>query len=340
MERVAVGSICLLLTMGVPQCVLADETLAKRFLEEAPRKWEEYKPLLRGSEAQEDSLEEQLSKKTEFRESWRFICGTDGARAILDGWQKEGEQKEKAVVYGGNPDYEFELGKSPGSNNFSIEDVAPRRDPDKVNLALRLATRQGEGICRAYILDFSRFISSTDFRVTNATEVVRDGNRLVQIEFAYDLKNPGPKEKLLVGRYTGTVCFAPNSYWAIVEAKLKMLDDPRKEVGAIIIQNEIADALRGAPVIVGSHILWYDLNGNLFQRRTTKRVWKEFTGGNERFTLSAYGFPEPGTSRPSKTRLWWLGASLALAFICIALFIYRRRRNAKNTANGSIIPGK
>ncbi len=152
------------------------------------------------------------------------------------------------------------------------------------------------------------------------------GDRLVQVEFAYHLKNPRPDEKLLVGPYTGTVCFAPDSYWAITEAKLKLEDDPSKEVSAINTRNEIAKALRGIPVIVETRILWYDLKGKLFQRRSVKREWKEYTGGDERFTLSAYGFPEPGTARPSKKRLWFLGISVALALLSIALLIYRRWR--------------
>jgi hypothetical protein len=106
---VAVGSICLFLTIGGQQGALADEALAKRFLEEAPRKWQEYKPLLRGYEQQRDSLTELTSGKIESRSLFRQVCGTDGLRALLDGWQKQGDREEKATVSGSNPDYDFEL---------------------------------------------------------------------------------------------------------------------------------------------------------------------------------------------------------------------------------------
>ena len=269
------------------------------------------------------------------------MFGTDGARAWIEGLQKQANQKEEATANGSNPDYDFELRKSAGSNGpFSIYNVTPRRKPDNDGYALSFVTGQAKNICRAFPLDFSRFISSPDFRVLNATEVVRDGDRLVQIEFAYHLKNPRPDEKMLVGRYTGTVCFAPDSYWAITDAKLKLEDDPSKEVSAIDTHNKIAKALGGIPVIVETSILWYDLKGNLFQRRTQKREWKEYTGGDERFTLSVYGFPELAPSQPSKTRLWYLGISVAFAFFFIVMFIYRRWQSARTRRTNPSSPGE
>ena len=152
-----------------------------------------------------------------------------------------------------------------------------------------------------------------------------NGQRLILLTFAYSLTNPEPEEQWLPESYTGTVLFAPDSYWAMIELHIDTRDS-REEVesGRIEVKNRIEHVFRGCPVLVESQVNWFDLTGELVQRFSAKYDWKEFTGDETAFSLSAYGFPELAGSQPDRTRLWAIVVTVALLVLLIVIFSYRQ----------------
>jgi hypothetical protein len=100
-------------------------------------------------------------------------------------------------------------------------------------------------------------------------------------------------------------------------------------VSRIEVEHRIENAFRTLPVVVEKHFRWYDLTGSLCQRADWKYEWKEFAGGDDAFTLSAYGLPEPTIAHASPKRLLFLGVNLVFVLFCIGLFVYRRLRVRK-----------
>ncbi len=322
--RFIVHGLWMLCIISGPRGAMADEALAKRFLEEAPRKWHEYKSLLRGFERQSEYLTELISDKNEEITADRVVFGADGIRAVLESKPKKAKKQE--IINGTNPDYSFELRKTPmTSGAFSIHNVTPRALEGE-GVALRIAARRAALIWQAHPLDFLKVISSSSFHVRDAKQIVQNGSSFVQIAFEYHLSNPGPNEQLLAKHYAGTILLAPDCFWAIVELKMQLDDDPLKEVGAIELENQITNSFRGLPVIMERRVRWYSPTGTLLKRVTEKNKWNEFTGSNESFTLSAYGFPEPSIPHSSKMRLWLFCLSVILLVVCVALLVYRHYR--------------
>jgi hypothetical protein len=299
----------------------AERPVAKRFLGEAPQKWEEYKSLLRAYELRERTTIEVMHNKTVEHDTIRTVLGDKDTEIVVH-LRRTGEQER---LYGVNADYEFVLQKGPDSDEpFAIHHVGPR-NPNQETYALRNREYFVRSIWWAFPLDFHKIVGSPGFRVKDATDAIQDRKHVVRITFEYALTNPGPKEKTLPKAFAGTAVFLPDTYWALSEVKMRF-DDPVKEVSAIEMDNTIGTPVRGLPLVARTEYRWYDLTGKLWRRAVSNYEWTEFTRGDDPFTLSAYGFPEPTFPQPSRVRLWLACISIAAMLLGIAVFAFRRRQ--------------
>lgn len=278
----------------------ADDTLAKRFLEEAPAKWREIDSKLNGFEVKGEYVTKTLSPELKKRggrsrpehETDRVVFSSDGIQAV---------DEQERRVFGMNKAYTFELTKST-QGALSIVNVSPyppridvlRPRPPRPNIAFITAIGRVHGIRSFFMLDFFEIVSSPDFKVKKATETTQNDKHLMSITFEYQLRNPDPKKRLLPKSYKGTILFAPDSYWAIIEGKMDV-DGGDKLLGGYQIKQRLATTVKRIPVVVESSFRDYDKQGNTLETLLSKFDWKEFkeSDGNKTFTLSAYGFPEP-----------------------------------------------
>jgi hypothetical protein len=197
----------------------ADHALAKRFLEEAPQKWRQYEAELRGFEETGDYLAVDLiPKNSETGECFRCLLSADGERAVWETRPKEASKR--TAVYGSNPKYDFELRKGPGPTGaFWIESVESRSQSVE-SIALRNARVNVAMIWHGgWLLEFLTILRSPDFLVKDAREVSRDEKRFVQVQFEYQLKNPGPRDKYLPKSYSGQFVRRKYNCWMTPASK-------------------------------------------------------------------------------------------------------------------------
>ena len=260
--------ICLSPIIGGAADAVADDLLIKQFLDEAPKAWREYHSSLKNFDLQINTVIESFSKKDKDieHEAYRAVCGEDSRWALFEFQRLQKNQKQTINTYVNNPDYEFELRKKAvAKSEYSIHEVMPF-DPQHMNSSQFNAEFEIKQLYYAFPLDFRKIVNLSSFQLKNATETIQDGNRFVRIEFEYNWNNPGPKETLLVGLYTGSALFAPDSYWALIESKIKLHDDPSGEVGEIKVEHQIGNLFEDLPVLQESKTSWYNLKGKLFQQ--------------------------------------------------------------------------
>jgi hypothetical protein len=301
----------------------AEETLVTRFREEAPKKWEEYRSLLAGFNVLEDALIEDIDIKQETRDVMSVTKNRDGTRAISKISRNGGKETMKVD----NPYYSFELQRElADGSEFSIQYVRQRQEGPS-GRAQHSSFYVADSLYRiGWLLDFSKIISSHDFRVIKASQVTNDKRPCVQIEFEYRLTNPGPKQGALPKFYAGVAVFDPEWFWALREAKINMDD---KSISRIEAEHVIETQIRNLPVVVEEKVRWFDLKGVLCQRGTWKFRWSEFLGTNKDFTLSAFGFPEPTFVTPSRNRMWGFAFCIILLIFCVGTLVRRRRQKHK-----------
>ena len=109
-----------------------------------------------------------------------------------------------------------------------------------------MAIGRAHAIRSIYVLDFREMVDSPDFKVKKAIETTLDGKSLFDITFEYQRTNPSPEQKLLAKSYSGTVQFAPDSYWAMTEGTVNV-DGGDKLLGGYQIKNRLANAFKGIP---------------------------------------------------------------------------------------------
>lgn len=320
--RFVVASACVASISGWLGKASADDALAKRFLEEAPRKWREHELLLRGFEVKGEHVTTMIGAKE--------VKGTSGTqktrqtdRTILDSEGVQAISEQDREVFGRTRDYAFSLARPRASKALpSILDVSSV-SPQYTDPALHVAASRASMIRAFFPHDFLDIVSSSDFKVKEATETSRDGKPAAQITFEYQITHPKPEERLLPKSYIGTVLFAPDAYWAIIEGAMNV-DASSKQLGSYEVKHRLENVFKRLPVVVEAVDCTYDTDGNLSGSVVSKYEWKEFTGGDAMFTLSAYGLPEPSLSPPTRRRLWLFSITVTLVVFCIAFFLYRR----------------
>jgi hypothetical protein len=310
----------------MPQNISAEDAVSKRFLMEAPQRWKEYQALLRGFELQSEYFTEFVAENRQERATDRTVLSANGTQAVEEFFPEDA--KRVGFVRGNSPSYDFELRKKGGSQSeLSIHDIQPLKT--NVNGPAMRHALAAANIWQVYMFDFLSLCSSNELQIKDAKEIAADGRDLVQIEFEYVPASSVVNQGVLAKRSTGTVLFDPNSYWAIVGAKITVHNATGDGGERIELTQQMEKALKDIPVPVESQVRLYDSGGKLIKRSTSKYQWKEYLGDGKDFTLPGYGFPEPTFAQPSLTRLWVALTCVVLIVFCLTILVYRRWRNAE-----------
>jgi hypothetical protein len=161
------------LTDGGREEVTAEDALAKRFLEEAPRRWKEHEAIARNLEA---NIASTLSwdDGTHATIQIRVVLGTDDTAAIYDYYDSQVDNTDSASagVYGSNQRYAFELTRPRPDAELLIDDVTVRSgSTTKTNMtkaASRARLYASQQLRRLNNVDLYDIVCSRDFRVATA----------------------------------------------------------------------------------------------------------------------------------------------------------------------------
>jgi hypothetical protein len=263
--------------------VSADDAIANRFLQEAPRKWKEYESLLRGFDSTSEHANEFVpldskgkGEKQRQQEADHVIVDTLAKNAL----QKNTFENQEPEVYVSNPDYSIILRRN------AIIGLAPS-SASAFRHAERARKQRVSKIWSLYPLPLHDIINPSNFKVTAASEVQHEGESVVQIDFDFNTesKNFGPFKT-----FKGSVRLSPQKYWAVLGGTITV-DDPKKQIGSYELNNHLG-TFGSLPVIVGSEYLQYDPDHNLIGTMISKYSWNKFDGDMKRFRLPGYGFPD------------------------------------------------
>lgn len=320
---------CALLLSSLAGSAVArgDERLAQRFAEQAPAKWMEHEGLAIGIEydvARVISWDDGTTQETQLQN----ILGREAGLAIYE-YEMNGAEYNNRGVYGANGDYCFEL-VSPGmASDLIINDVRMHRQNAKDAPAALLRARHWASQIRFVgSVDLLDIVSSPHFRVTEAREVSEEDELLVEVKFEYTPDNPGTREKTMGIYRSGSILFRPGDFWAIARGTVSV-EDPSRFVAAIRFEKQIETDAGGVPLVANAHDVATSPTGALVYDCRMECSWKPFTGTDDTFTLSAYGFPEPGFEDRSMTRVWLVLSSLVLLFLLLAFSLQAKKRQAK-----------
>ena len=269
---------------------VADDALTNRFLQEAPRKWQEYKTLFTGFDSASEHTTEfvPLGAKGKGEKT----IERDSDRVIVDDSKKNSFKKRGREVSVSNQDYYFTLRQSDPSdtNSFAVVYLSPRRqlfeDANGSNYAVRAQRSRVGTIWQLPPLDLNDIVSSPTFKVISAAEVQHDGESAVQIDFQYG-REPNKKGKYPFGLYKGSVRLSPKKYWAVIKGTITV-DDPKKQLGSYELKNQLGP-FASIPVVVESEYVTYDPDHYWLATVKSKYSWSKYDGKKDIFRLSGYG---------------------------------------------------
>ena len=170
-------------------------------------------------------------------------------------------------------------------------------------------------------------VSSPDFKLVRVTNMPGNGD-LVKVEFEFEPKG-------LTGgnapARSGMVVLDARRYWLISQAETKA--SGMYGQGSLKIVNEFTDDTLPVPFVSRCviHILIpkdSQFDGKRYEGDFTWNIEMQDAPDmdDKPFTLSAFGFSEPGPSQASSRRLWMLWGTLALLAVLAVVFAYRRWR--------------
>jgi hypothetical protein len=317
---------------SAPLCADAardDAALLEAFRTDAPLRWEEY-----------------ASKAIQFQGTIHFQQLSDGV--LIDDRRNEFQQNkqcklcvsqslmpkhDRGELLARNPDYAFSLERQGEKHPWTVafrepilEGISSKRlrmlDVEFAMLNPLTCVEQ------TYLSDLVR---RPTFTVTKIAQIEMNGETLVRVEF--DNTHPvtdepaGPMQ-------SGVLILDPQRYWCLrtcdLQLKWKNVDSATEH-----IENEIADLGAKFPKPKRT------VNSGLYRfPKETKQVTVTFTSefeleeastlpADDKFTLSAYGFPERGRAQRRRWYLWSAGVGIAL--VCGALLLRRIARSGAKT---------
>jgi hypothetical protein len=177
---------------------------------------------------------------------------------------------------------------------------------------------------------FPLMVSSPDFRLVRVTDMRGDGE-LAKVEFEFEPKG-------LTGgnapARSGVVVLDAKRYWLIREAETRARGVYGE--GSLKISNEFTDGKLPVPfvsrctirIVIPKH---GQFDGKRYQGDLVWHVDMHDAPDldSRKFTLTAYGFPEPSFARPGGARLWLAFTSVVVILLGFAVVAFRRRRKGK-----------
>ncbi|MGO9110688.1 MAG: hypothetical protein ACLP9L_15820 [Thermoguttaceae bacterium] len=305
----------------------ADDTLAKRFLKEAPDKWRDHARRIAGLEVRcsrtlDVADTKDAAKIVRTVSVVRAVFGNENCQRTFE--LEPGDSGRFSADFAGcNADYFFGLRKAKGARDYAIAYVESHSTlAQDETLALSRTRFVAERIRRVHLVHMLQLASSPDFKVTSAKELLQGGHHMVQIDFEYNPKKPDNKE-VSAGIYrSGTIMCDPAADWAVIEALVK-IDDLERKVVVLECESRVDATVRDIPLATSYLVQGKDSKDRQVFRYAEKCEWKEFTGGDDAFRLSGFGFPEPTFPQRSRIRLWGFVLTVAVVVLVTASFVFR-----------------
>ncbi len=327
-RRVA-SATCALLVFLVPVSLRADkaETWKERFLTDAPRAWEEYRAFtdrLQGTVEVTIVNTGAVSTHSRLEFKRNLHCKMALVQSLLPG-QPRGE------LHAFNPLYGFALTRRTGDAPWVLGDLqmgvfkSPFTDDWRVLRSCIVASG----------VELSELVNLPIFRVLRAGAVQQDGRELCRIDFETQGQPPGGNDP------RGTLWLDPQRCWTLRHCTLH-----RHHPGSVesTVDREVRATSAKYPIPVRceekTHIL-YPQSGNKDGEWVDEFNLREVSPlpGDEEFTLSAFGLPEPmGVKPPERSRawLWLLVAAAGLAALAVLFAGLKRRAAARTKAPPSV----
>jgi hypothetical protein len=301
--------------------------LTQRFLDEAPRRWQDYYSwaerldgaytvsVIRGEK-------QLLHAKLEIKHNSR-------CRMMIDQDLPPDSSQGRILAY--NPAYSFRLQRKTAVNPWAVADVAKRsegvasatvREVDSIRLVsipMLLFTEE-----------LPDFVHRPTFHVLRTTPVSLDGTELVRVEFdnAHPIKEP---ERKFCPVQSGSMLLDPNRFWYVrsCEVRCKFADSDC----TARVENQLADLSTKYPVLK-RQVVNQDFDspqqGRVTQQRATDYDLHEPSPlpPDDDFTLTAFGFPEPfDVPKKSVWTRWYVWTGIG-GVLCLGagLAVQRFRR--------------
>lgn len=315
----------------------SDQTLAERFLQEAPPRWEEYV---------------RLTGELQGVATLRTTSTAEGVRLIIQEWEykinrtskllkfsrrderaggKEVEMDEE--VFGVNPLYAFVLRRKTPEAPWVVTaladlsyDTVPKQIDKFITIYLTSAT-PGALLVREPLADVVR---SPGFHVERCHPVRQGGEDLVEVAFRYT-----KEEKMGPWTQTGTLLFDPNRQWRLRSGDLQYSGQGQRGTVKIrVIETEtVASSPLSRVYEVDNEFVAQGGGGDHQTIRMEATLSRpKHLPADEEFTLSAFGLPEPpGIRRPVPWYLWAAVAGLLLLGAG-AIFRYLKYRSTQTSS--------
>jgi hypothetical protein len=250
--------------------------------------------------------------------------------------QELGPEAASGEVFAFNPVYGFALNRKTGDAPWVLVEL----QMGEYHSRLMDELWPRSTVCTlAAQFELSELLKLPVFRVVAAGPVRRDGRDLCQIDF----ESKG-KTSLGTSDARGTLWLDPERCWTLCKCTLHQ---HHPGFGESTMNTEVSATPAKYPIPIRYN---HDTEGFDPQRGKRKSgLVSEFElkevsplPGDEEFTLSAFGLPEPVGVKPPqhpRTWLWLLGAAAGLAALAV-LFAGLKRRAARRAAQAQPSPNR
>jgi hypothetical protein len=326
-------ALCWIGMLSLPSLRADDpETWKKRFLDEAPPAWEEYRAFaqrLQGTRVTTVTKEGKVRSGEQFQIKHNAWC-----KLVLR--QELGPERLGGEVFAFNPVYGFELKRKTGDAPWVLADL----QMGEYHSRIMDEYWPRSTVCTlAAQFQLSEILQLPNFRVVAAGAVQRDGRELCRIDF----ESKG-KTELGTTDARGTLWLDPERCWTVCKCTLHQHHPGLAES---TMNTEVIATPAKYPIPIrythNTEAL-YSQTGKRNSALVTEFDLKEVSPlpGDEEFTLSAFGLPEPvGVKPPQRPRawLWLLAAAAGLAALAV-LFAGLKRRAARRAAQAPPSPNR
>jgi hypothetical protein len=293
------------------------------FLQEGPRKWEDYQQLCRRLQGTVVGLSK-LNGKTVSELTWD-VKQNGHCRLLVE---RGADESVPVTLSAYNPDYAFQLERR-ADTPWLLTKIG-RRQEDQDALALNTDRRLclTSYLLRMYAIELPDLVKRASFSIREATPVMEAGEQLVRIEF----ENGHPRtERPFCAIQRGSMTLDPANYWCL--RKCNAVVEYNEGSGALTIETEMIAGPRGYPVPkkwVAKHVLVRkeDLAQTIrFDQKMFELSEPPELPSDGEFALAAFGLPEPNAGLRNSRRYAWF-ASAGVTALALSLFLlYLRHRH-------------
>ncbi len=309
---------------GWPTLCAQDSALQRRFLNEAPQAWEEYRLRARRLQGTVLASSVRLAPKREmvWEDRMEFKQRSGCALFITQAIQERGKPAHGAELRGLNPGYGFEMSRKTPTAPWVVSRVHldlsdgtafhSLTDPSESLKWLRDAPFTFATVPEPHHV----IVKEPGFTCKGVIAMSREGRDWVKVDFDYRPQGKNPRIPVTVG----WVVYDPKRYWVIREFDIQ-LDWPGAKFLATETR-EYEEASDGFPLLKKILLRYKKPSEGYDSEKKWEFDLREADVPESEFTLSAFGFAEPG-GIPRQPTPWYFWAGL-VGIVCISLAVLVR----------------